>query len=365
MTSRATDLPIDDLRWNAVLARDRAWDEAFVYGVTSTGVFCRPSCPSRRPRRSVVRFFEQAELAERAGFRACRRCKPTASPGPDPVLTRVERACRYIREHCDERITLASLGRHVGGSPHHLQRTFSRVVGVSPQQYAEACRVGRFKAELKEGKNVTTAMYGAGYGSSSRLYEKSDRALGMTPATYRRGGLGVSMRYTILDSPLGRLLVAATMRGISSVKLGDSDAALESELRREYPSAALTRDDRRLSASTGVILQHLAGARPSLSLPVDVQATAFQWRVWRQLQAIPYGQTRSYGDVARRLGRPTAARAVAQACARNPVALVIPCHRVVSGDGTSGGYRWGVERKKALLEQERRRAAPSAGRRAG
>lgn len=345
---------MDDLRWNALLRRDRAWDGAFYYGVKSTGVYCRPSCPSRYPRRSVVEYFDSAQDAERAGFRACRRCRPELTSPPEPSRARVEKACRYIREHCDGRITLAALARAVGGSPHHLQRTFSRVVGVSPQQYADACRVGRLKTELKEGKTVTTAMYDAGYGSSSRLYEKSNRTLGMTPATYRRGGAGVSMRFAILDSPLGRLLVATTARGVSSVKLGDDDAGLEGALRKEYPSAALSRDDRRLRESTDLILQHLAGARPDLRLPVDVQATAFQWRVWRELQAIPYGETRSYGDVARRIGRPTAARAVARACATNPVALVIPCHRVVGGDGETGGYRWGRDRKKTLLAQERR-----------
>jgi AraC family transcriptional regulator of adaptative response/methylated-DNA-[protein]-cysteine methyltransferase len=359
MTPRAIDLPLDDLRWAALVRRDRTWDGAFYYGVTSTGVYCRPSCPSRLPRRSVVEVFDSAAAAARAGFRACRRCRPELAAPPDPVRVRVERACRYIREHSDERVTLAALARAVGGSPHHLQRTFSRVVGVSPQQYADAFRVGRLKAGLKEGKTVTTALYDAGYGSSSRLYEKSDRALGMTPATYRRGGVGVSMRYAIRDSPLGRLLVAMTARGVSSVKLGDDDPALEAELRREYPSAALSRDDRRLSEATDLILQHLSGARPDLRLPVDVQATAFQWRVWRELQAIPYGETRSYAEVARRLGRPTAARAVARACATNPVALVIPCHRVVAGNGESGGYRWGTARKKSLLLQERRRAGSS------
>jgi AraC family transcriptional regulator of adaptative response/methylated-DNA-[protein]-cysteine methyltransferase len=364
MTPRAIDLPLDDLRWTALVARDRAWDGAFFYGVTSTGIYCRPSCPARQPRRSVVEYFDSADAAERAGFRACRRCKPAEAQAPDPARVRVEKACRFIREHCDQRLTLADLARVVGGSPHHLQRTFSRVVGVSPQQYADACRVGRLKRELKEGKNVTTAMYDVGYGSSSRLYEKSDRALGMTPATYRRGAVGVSMRYTILDSPLGRLLVAATPRGVSSVKLGDNDGRLEAQLRAEYPSAALSRDDRRLGDAAGAILQHLSGARPDLGLPVDVQATAFQWRVWRELQAIPYGQTRSYGEVARRIGRPSAARAVARACATNPVALVIPCHRVVAGDGAPGGYRWGADRKKTLLARERR-PSPGAARRAG
>jgi AraC family transcriptional regulator of adaptative response/methylated-DNA-[protein]-cysteine methyltransferase len=333
----------------------------FFYGVKSTGVYCRPSCPSRRPRRAVVEYFDRAAEAARAGYRACRRCKPELFTGADPSRTRVEQACRYIRAHSDERITLARLAGVVGGSPHHLQRTFSRVVGVSPQQYADACRVGRLKTDLKEGKTVTTAMYDAGYGSSSRLYEKSNRTLGMTPATYSRGGEGVSMRFAILGSPLGRLLVATTPRGISAVKLGDDDARLEAELRREYPEAAVSRDDRHLSATVDSILDLLAGARPDRSLPLDVQATAFQWRVWRELQAIPYGETRTYGEIARRIGRPTAARAVARACATNPVALVIPCHRVVAGNGTPGGYRWGRDRKQALLAQERRRATRKAG----
>jgi AraC family transcriptional regulator of adaptative response/methylated-DNA-[protein]-cysteine methyltransferase len=348
----------DDKCWSAVLARDAALDGTFVYGVTSTGIYCRPTCPSRRPRRDRVAFFPGGEAAERAGFRACRRCRP-AQISERAISSKIRRACEFIRTHADERLTLERISRNVGGSPHHLQRTFSQKLGVSPRQYADACRLGRLKVALKGGQAVTTAIYDAGYGSSSRLYERSDRALGMTPATYRRGGAGMVIRYAMVDSPMGRLLVAATDRGVASVKLGQSDRALEDNLRAEYPAASIEHDDRHVAGPARAILEHLRGATPQLDLPVDVQATAFQWRVWNQLRAIPYGQTKSYSEVARKIGNPGGARAVARACATNPVAVVIPCHRVVQADGGLGGYRWGVERKRALLDQERAKAARS------
>lgn len=347
--------------WRAVVAHDREMDGLFVYGVRSTGVYCRPSCPSRRPQRTVVSFFPAGSAAEQAGFRACRRCKPNQRIEPSPIVAKIQRASEFIRAHADERITLGALSRAVGSSPHHLQRMFTRLLGVSPRQYTDACRLNRLKTELKGGKAVTTAMYDAGYGSSSRLYERTDKTMGMTPATYRRGGLGMHIRYAILDSPFGRLLVAATTRGVSSVKLGESDAALEADLKGEYPAAVVERDERLLSKAAKSILEHLRGVRPQLDLPLDVQATAFQWRVWQHLRAIPYGRTESYAEVARHIGSPSGARAVARACATNPVAVVIPCHRVVQADGGLGGYRWGVDRKRALLEQERMKAG---GRRA-
>jgi AraC family transcriptional regulator of adaptative response/methylated-DNA-[protein]-cysteine methyltransferase len=272
----------------------------------------------------------------------------------DDQVDLVEAACRYIEAHLEEPLTLDVLATHVGRSAGHFQRTFKRVTGVSPRQYADACRLGRLKARLKDRRTVTMAMYEAGYGSSSRLYERAAAQLGMTPSTYQRGGRGMRLRYTFADCPLGRLLLAATDRGVSAVYLGDSDRALEKELRREYPEAERTRDDAALGAWLHALLEHLEGREPHLDLPLDVQATAFQRRVWQELQAIPYGSTRTYGEIARRLGQPKATRAVARACASNPVAVVVPCHRVVREDGTLGGYRWGLQRKKKILAREQR-----------
>jgi AraC family transcriptional regulator of adaptative response/methylated-DNA-[protein]-cysteine methyltransferase len=270
----------------------------------------------------------------------------------------VERACRYIDGRIDGDadsgvVTLKELGGHCGLSPWHLQRLFKRVMGVSPRQYADARRLQRFKSGLLQGDGVAAATYGAGYGSSSRVYERADAALGMTPATYARGGRGAHIAYAVAGSPLGRLLVAATARGVCFVSLGRHNEELESNLRAEFPAAEeIRRDDAALAPAVAAILDHLRGAEPHVALPLDIRATAFQRRVWEELRRIPRGETRSYGEVARALGRPQAQRAVAQACARNPVAIVVPCHRVVRGDGVAGGYRWGSERKRRLLRQE-------------
>ena len=339
--------------WQAVLSRDRQSDGSFVYAVLSTGIYCRPSCPSRRPRREQVVFFSQPEAAEQAGFRQCRRCRPRGIDTAEEQQVLVERARRYIEAHLEEAVTLAALSAEVGMSPHHLQRLFKRVIGVSPRQYVDACRLDRFKTQIKGGAPVTRALYEVGYSSSSRLYERTDAQLGMTPTTYRKGGKDMNISYTIVDCPLGRLLVAATARGVCAVSLGDADAPLEAALRGEYPAAKIERDERGLGEWVEAILRYLAGQQPQLDLPLDVQATAFQWQVWQALRAIPVGQTRSYSAVAQALGQPTAARAVARACATNPVSLVIPCHRVVREDGDLGGYRWGLERKRALLAQEK------------
>jgi AraC family transcriptional regulator of adaptative response/methylated-DNA-[protein]-cysteine methyltransferase len=252
----------------------------------------------------------------------------------------------------DERITLASLGARVRMSPHQLERAFRSVMGITPRQYADAQRMRRLKSHLRKGDDVTTALYDAGFGSSSRLYERAPSQLGMTPATYRQGGAGMRVNYTIADSPLGRLLVGATDRGISAVYLGESDARLEGALKKEYPRAEIRRDRNGLEGWVSKILEHLRGREPNLDLPTDVQATAFQRRVWEELRRIPYGTTRTYSQVARAIGQPAAVRAVARACATNPVSVVVPCHRVVRGDGKLAGYRWGVERKQALLEHE-------------
>lgn len=268
-----------------------------------------------------------------------------------PDVERVRRACAFIEANADQAITLARLAEHVQASPYHLQRTFTRVVGISPRAYQAALRAGRFRRKLRAGDAVAGALYEAGYGSTSRVYERPPTG-GMTPASYRRGGTGAAISYALVDSALGRLLVAGTDRGICSVKLGDRDTSLEDDLRREYPAASISRDQSAFARAVAAIVAHLAGKAPHLNLPLDIQATAFQWKVWRYLQSIPYGSTRSYSDVARAIGSPNAVRAVARACATNHVCLVIPCHRVVPKEGGVGGYRWGTQRKKALLEGE-------------
>jgi AraC family transcriptional regulator of adaptative response/methylated-DNA-[protein]-cysteine methyltransferase len=266
----------------------------------------------------------------------------------------IEAICRYIEAHLESPLTLAALGRQAGMSPSHFQRVFKRATGVSPRQYADACRLGRLKSRLKQRSTITMAMLEAGYGSSSRLYERASTQLGMTPGAYRKGGKTVAIRYTIADSPLGRLLLAATERGVCAVSLGDADRPLKDFLIGEYPDAEIERDDGVLNRYVAELLSRLAGHEPHFNLPLDVQATAFQWRVWQELQKIPRGTTRSYREIARRIKRPRAVRAVANACATNPVAVIVPCHRVVRSDGGLGGYRWGIERKEKLLEEERK-----------
>ncbi|MFY9911961.1 MAG: bifunctional DNA-binding transcriptional regulator/O6-methylguanine-DNA methyltransferase Ada [Candidatus Sulfotelmatobacter sp.] len=343
----------DDPRWNAVIARDVARDGEFVFAVSTTGVYCRPSCPARRPRKANVRFFAHPDQAERAGYRACLRCRPKALNGNGPVDT-VKAICRFIEQHLDEPIPLVRLGKTFHQSPFHLQRRFKAAVGVTPREYADSCRLRLLKRNLQSGENVTRAMYDAGYGSSSRLYERTASQLGMTPDKYRRGAIAVAIRYAIADSPLGRMLIAATDRGICAVQFADDDGELLAGLQREFPFAARKADEAELHPWTNALLQRLDGRAPDASLPLDIRATAFQRRVWKYLQSIPFGATRSYHQVARGIGRPTAARAVARACATNPVAVAIPCHRVVRQDGALGGYRWGSERKKVLLEIEKR-----------
>lgn len=340
---------LEEARWAAVLERDERGAGSFVYAVRSTGVYCRPGCPSRRPRRDQVRFFADPAAARDAGFRACRRCLPDQE---DSQRALVRSLCQLIEERLDERLDLAALGQAAGMSRFHLQRVFKRIVGVSPREYVAARRAQRFKAGLQAGEPVTAAAFDAGFGSSSTVYRPA-HDLGMTPGGYQRGGAALRISYALLDSPLGPLLIGATERGVCAVALGDDAAALEEGLRREYPAAALARDDGRLAAWGAAVVSHLAGDRRALDLPLDVRGTAFQWRVWQALRAIPYGETRSYGEVARQIGQPTATRAVARACASNQVALAIPCHRVIKGDGGLGGYRWGAGRKQALLERER------------
>ncbi len=344
----------EETRWRAVEGRDADFDGVIFYGVRSTGVYCKPSCASRRPRREQVTFFGTQNEAESAGFRPCRRCRPRLMRGRDPNLETVERACRLIEASGADAPRLAELGAELGVSQYHLQRMFKKVVGLTPRQYALAHRVNQFKARLRGGETVTGAMYDAGYGSSSRLYEKADAELGMTPASYARGGAGARITYTVAGCELGLMLVAATGRGLCAVRLGESEAQLEGTLREEFPEAEITQESSgALGEYLEVILRHLAGEPSRLDLPLDVRATAFQRRVWSYLQSIPYGEIQSYGEVAARIGQPTAVRAVARACAANAVAVVIPCHRVIRGNGELGGYRWGLARKRALLERER------------
>jgi AraC family transcriptional regulator of adaptative response/methylated-DNA-[protein]-cysteine methyltransferase len=350
--------------WNAVLARDASLDGDFFFGVSSTGVYCRPSCPAKRPRRENVTFFRRPEDAEKAGYRACLRCRPKSAIR-NPQTDAVKRICRYIEQHLDEAVTLERLGAAFNLSPFYLQRTFKKALGITPRAYADSCRMRLLKRNLQAGQSVTHALYDAGYSSSSRLYERTASQLGMTPDKYRRGAVAAAIRYTCTDSPLGRMLVAATDKGICAIQFADTDDELIEGLKREFPFANRRREDESMRPWTKTLLAHMAGHRLSRALPLDIQATAFQRRVWTHLQSLPFGVTESYGQVAKAIGRPTAARAVARACATNPVAVAIPCHRVVREDGNMGGYRWGIERKRALLQLEQqgaeRRSRASAG----
>jgi AraC family transcriptional regulator of adaptative response/methylated-DNA-[protein]-cysteine methyltransferase len=341
--------PTQSDRWRAVAARDRSSDGRFVYAVTSTGIYCRPSCPSRRPRPDRVRYFAGPDAAEAAGFRECRRCHPRQARTATEQA--VERARAWIDAHPDARPSLDRLARVTDLSPWHLQRVFKKIVGVSPREYAHARRASALKRELRR-TSVTDAIYAAGFGSASRAYEDASADLGMTPGAYRRGGHGERITFATAATPLGVVLAATTTRGLCRVALGDDAASLEHALRAEFPEAEIVREPGRLAPALAALREAAAGKADPVALPLDVAATAFQRRVWRALQAIPPGRTRTYAEVAAALGQPTAARAVARACATNPVALVVPCHRVVPKAGGTGGYRWGSERKKKLLRKE-------------
>lgn len=334
-------------RWQAVLNRDATADGKFVFGVTSTGIYCRPTCPARRPRRDRVRFFDSPQAAERAGLRACLRCKPNRQAGAAPL---VERICRYIEAHCEEKITLEALSKVAGMSAFHLQRRFKREMGISPRQYLESFRFAKFKCGLRNG-TVTQALVESGYSSPSRVYETASKKLGMAPRRFGAGAPRERLRFTTFTSELGEVLLAASDAGVCGVQFLGKDAG-EARMRSEYPRAEVSRDDAGLETWAAAVTELIRGQKAAQRIPLDIRGTAFQQLVWQQLQKIPAGQTRSYTEVARAMRKPQAVRAVAGACASNRIAVVIPCHRVVHGDGTLSGYRWGTERKRRLLEAE-------------
>lgn len=338
--------------WQAVLERDSNFDGKVFYGVHSTNIYCRPTCPSRKPSRSQVSFFQSSEEAQMRGFRPCKRCQPQNTNALNPSRDKVIAACRYIEASCDRIPTLEELSAQVNMSPSHLQRVFKSFLGVSPFQYGTSLRTQRLKQHLHQGEEIAHALYEVGYGSSSRLYEKAPLQLGMTPADYKRHGWGKEIRYTTVNTPLGFLIIAATERGVCSIRLGETVAELEERLLREFCHASLRRADDELQDWIGALVDYLSGM-PLPQLPYDVKATAFQLQVWEALRKIPIGTTASYSDIACAIGLPTAVRAVARACATNPLALVVPCHRVVPKAGGLGGYRWGVDRKQALLDLEK------------
>jgi AraC family transcriptional regulator of adaptative response/methylated-DNA-[protein]-cysteine methyltransferase len=337
--------------WQAVLASDRAYDGRFVLAVRTTGIYCRPSCPARPPLRQNVTFYPDCAAAEAAGFRPCKRCSPHKQAEEAAV---VQRVCGYIDTHLDSRLTLDELGGQAHLSPTYLQRVFKRVMGISPRQYTAARRRDSLRQGLQDGGSVTGALYDAGYGSISHLYEGAASPLGMSPTVYRQGGTGMEIHYTIVESALGYLLVAGTEKGICAVRLADTPDELENGLHATYPAAERIQADGSLGEWVAALVRHLDGQQPHLELPLDVRATAFQQRVWQELQRIPYGETRTYSQVAAAIGNPKAVRAVGSACANNPVAVIVPCHRVVRADGGLGGYRWGIARKERLLAVEHR-----------
>jgi AraC family transcriptional regulator, regulatory protein of adaptative response / methylated-DNA-[protein]-cysteine methyltransferase len=336
--------------WRATLARDGRADGEFILGVRSTHIYCRPSCPARRPLRRNVVFFRSGAEAEKQGFRPCLRCKPNEKSG---ALRLVERAARELAQPGEEIVRVESLARKLATTPSALRRAFQQITGLAPRDLADALRLKRFKTLLRAGRNITDALYETGYGSSSRVYERSDAQLGMTPSAYQKGGKGMKLNYTIAKSPLGKVLVAATEKGVSAVYLGGAESALLAELKTEYPRAEIAPAAQSYQRWVSEIVGQIEGRPSSVELPLDVQGTAFQRRVWQELQRIPRGTTRTYTQVAQSLGRPRAVRAVARACATNPVSIVVPCHRVIRQDGNLAGYRWGLSRKEQLLAAER------------
>jgi AraC family transcriptional regulator of adaptative response/methylated-DNA-[protein]-cysteine methyltransferase len=354
--------PDPDSCWQAVQRRDRAFNGRFWFSVKSTGVYCLPSCAARPPLRKNVDFHSSPAAAEAAGFRACKRCKPRDWHAEAGLSKPVARACQlFDAADGDTPPSLAEVARRVGLTANTLSKRFVAELGVNPRDWLVARKRQRFRKALRQGEKVAEALYGAGYGSPSRVYESSDKTLGMTPATYARGGAGAHIDYTTVESDYGRVLVAATQKGIAAVFLGDSDGKLERALRSDFPAADIERNDAALAPRVKGVLARLYGRKPSAldapDVPLDIVGTAFQWKVWKALTEIPPGETRTYGEIAERIGEPSAARAVGRACATNQAAGVIPCHRAVGANGALNGYRWGVARKERLLAAERRRRA--------
>ncbi|WP_253185755.1 bifunctional DNA-binding transcriptional regulator/O6-methylguanine-DNA methyltransferase Ada [Novosphingobium sp. NDB2Meth1] len=350
---------LDDLRWHQVSIRDKAADGTFVYGVKTTGVYCRPSCPSRLAKRANVSFHESPVEAEAAGFRPCRRCHPAAVQ--EPATSLMQAMAAYITQHAEESLPLARLADQAGMSPTHFQRAFKAALGVSPREYQAARRLSRFKQALRGGEGVLEAGIDAGYGSTSRVYEAIDGGLGMTPSAYRAGGAGEAITYAVRDTTLGPLMMAATPRGVCFVQFGPSAEALLAQLAAEFPKAALSpageAAEGPLDAWMAALAAHLEQAAPRPDLPLDLRGTAFQISVWRFLMSVKPGDVVSYSELAEGAGKPRAIRAAASACAANRIAVLIPCHRALRADGSLGGYRRGLERKRALLDAERRVSA--------
>ncbi len=350
------DTMIEAQRWDAVCARDSHQDGMFVFAVKTTGVYCRPGCAARRPKRQNVSFYDVPAAAERDGFRPCKRCRPERLDLVDPMMAAVEDAARRIDRSLEQHAAVPELGAladHAGFNAQHFQKAFKRALGLSPRDYADARRTARLKAGLRAGNGVADAVYGAGFGSPSRVYERANRTLGMSPGAYAKGATGIAMNYAFAESRLGLIMAAATRKGVSAVYLGDEPSRLARDLEIEYPGAVLSQDRAGLEDALKQLVAYLDQKGPNPTLPLDVRATAFQWRVWQALMQIPYGETRSYAQVAEMLGKPSASRAVGRACGLNPVGLAIPCHRAIGADGGLRGYRWGLERKQALLDMER------------
>ena len=342
----------DDARWRAIERRDRAADGTFVYSVRTTGVYCRPSCAARLPRRENVAFHASCADAERAGFRPCKRCRPSEPALADQHAAAVARACRLIEE-AEEAPSLAALAHAAGLSRFHFHRVFKAVTGVTPKAYAAAHRGKRVRAELAQGGTVTEAIYGAGFNSSGRFYAAAPDLLGMTPTQFRAGGSGNVIRFAVGECSLGSILVAATDKGVCAIELGDDPDALVRALQDIFPQARLVGGDAAFEQLVAKVVGFVEAPAHGLELPLDIRGTSFQQRVWKALRAIPAGSTATYTEIAKRIGRPRAVRAVAHACASNAIAVAIPCHRVVRMDGSLAGYRWGVARKRALLARER------------
>lgn len=358
-STAAAAMPSEIVMRRALAARDAGFDGAFVYGVVTTGVYCRPSCASRPAKPGNVRFFPDPDAAERAGLRSCKRCRPRATH--DQATERMQTLARYIEAHADEPLSLKKLSARVHISPTHLQRTFKNVMGISPKAFHDAARLSLLKGALRAGKSVLESTTEAGFQSTSRVYGHAMRNLGMTPSAYRKGGEGETIAYAYRDSALGSLVMAATMRGVCFAQFGISQEMLVEQLREEFAKASIVEssmtDSPELDAWVHAFETHIAGTGPRPELPLDLRGTAFQVRVWKFLLGVPEGAVVSYGEVAEGIGAPKAVRAAASACAANRIAVLVPCHRVLRGDGGLGGYRWGLDRKRALIDVERARPA--------